>query len=98
MSERRRLHPVLAVSVLAVSALAVMGAAIVTACGAADLATTRSAGMTVATEPSAYTPGQLRAALLPEVGPPARPPPPRPATTRRCRTCGPAGRRWRASR
>jgi len=68
MSERRRLHPVLAVSVLAVSALAVMGAAIVTACGSADLATARSAGMTVATEPTAYTPGQLRAALLPEVG------------------------------
>jgi hypothetical protein len=72
MSERRRLHPVLAVSFVAGSALAVMGAAIVTACGSADLAATRSvgarpAGMTVATEPSAYTAGQLRAALLPAV-------------------------------
>src|SRR5580693_2014343 len=72
MSERRRLHPVLAASFVAGSSLAVMGAAIVTACGSADLAATRSvgarpAGMTVATEPSAYTAGQLRAAPLPDV-------------------------------
>ncbi len=73
MSEHRRPHPLLAVSVLAVAALAVLAAAVVTACDSADLAatrptSTRPAGMTVATEPSAYTPGQLRAALLPEVG------------------------------
>ena len=72
MSEHRRPSPVLAVSVLAVAALAVMGAAIVTACDSAGLTATRPAGarparMTVATGPGAYTPGQLRAALLPEV-------------------------------
>ena len=66
MSERHRPRPVLATSVLTL-----VGAAAVAGCGGhaggGQATAARQAGMTVATEHSAYTASQLRGALLTEV-------------------------------